>query len=163
MKLVLRQRRAQGTALLVLMAAGSCLGLQLRASSMHAWHGRRMLQDGNNGGSGSGEQQQQQQPSQEEDQSYKFSTKPMSLEQWEARCSAPSLQWLRDYIRWHKANRLEPGAKFIVHSCIPGKPRYCSGLGEWAGHDGSAWLCSAKHSMRTTRPHQPLLPGPECR
>lgn len=63
---------------------------------------------------------------------YRFSTEPATLEQWEARCSGPKQAWLRDYARWHLANRHAPGTKYLVHVCGSEAHLKCQGLGEQA-------------------------------
>lgn len=59
---------------------------------------------------------------------YKFSTSTLSFEDWAGRCSEDSLEWLRSYAAFHKANRRAPDAKYLVYVCA-GK-QTCMGFGE---------------------------------
>lgn len=57
-----------------------------------------------------------------------FSTRPLEIEDYDARCSGPGLAWLREYARWHRAHRHADDAKYLVHLC--GEHAACEGLGK---------------------------------
>lgn len=67
----------------------------------------------------------------------RFATQPVSLQQWQSKCSDTGLDWLAAYAKWHQANRHAEGARFLVHACVTG---ICGGIGE-SRHPASIMPC----------------------